>query len=243
MPVTPFHHFHLSPALVAASSWHTARGIMEDMNKFNLCRLPYPECVVSMRIANMLNDIGWFVQDAGDVADEVTMFVCLRDLVTWESDSITGLNTPGIGAYPILVMQHDNGMVVTVDLDNPDPSLDREFVDSARNACAQMGMLLISSLSAANVVQHTSVNNRVSRGIGNGKFRGALPDTIYISTTSLHPPSLSTGMGVSPRPHIRRGHIHTFLTGIGRSERVKKFVQPMFVNGVPPDRARNYEVR
>jgi len=44
---------------------------------------------------------------------------------------------------------------------------------------------------------------------------------------------------------MRRGHIHTFLYGVGREQRKQKWVPPIFVNGDPkfvPPQLQNYVV-
>ncbi len=100
-------------------------------------------------------------------------------------------------------------------------------------------MCLIVALATKNIVKKTKVNERIN---GDQKIRREFlgPEkTIYLSTTKVTvPPSQElkadpdhpAKTGTSPKPHIRMGHIHTFLTGKGRLERKKQWVAPMFVN-------------
>lgn len=241
MTVKAYHHFTLTDEIIAASHPEEVHATVRDMEEFGLCHLPYPECIVSFRAAAILNHKGaWFKQDEPDVLDAVIVSALLYDQITWSHPESwkpgdVPRPLPQFRGHPEILMTHDTGQQVVMDVITGASSRGLvpntvEFCKASQDLLAHAAVILVASLASSNVDKQTCVNKRAARGIGNGKFKGA-DGIIYLSTTTLRPPSFPTGTGISPRPHMRRGHKHTFLTGVGRTERIVKFVGPVFVNG------------
>lgn len=252
------HHFDLSPEVVAASTYRDCMATLHDMDQFGLCHLPYPECVLSFRAANFINNNNWTPQGVGPKPpDDLTISLLLQDYFNW---SPSGRNpseiVPTFKADPVIVIQHDSGTTILVDAvkgttssnalnkEFGDPTMKSDYFEVLMDVMSHATMCLITAVAASNVQKVTAVNRRAARGIGNGKFRGP-NNMVYISTTRVMAPCLGGGVGTSPRPHLRRGHIHTFLVGVGRSDTRQRFVAPIFVNGkgLPPPPPRQYVVQ
>jgi len=113
---------------------------------------------------------------------------------------------------------------------------------------------VIAALATRNTLKITSTNTRIgtSKRI-KPKYLGP-QGAIYRSITTLDvPPSQllesdpdhPAREGVSPRPHLRRGHIHTFAIGAGRTGRKQQWLAPVFVKADPAfaAKARAYVVK
>jgi hypothetical protein len=95
--------------------------------------------------------------------------------------------------------------------------------------CLEALTTLVLSLATRNVVKRTVKNKRINRTNKKSKpqFQGPL-GAIYLSSTVIEAPDAEdmeadpdhpAREGVSPRPHMRRGHLHTVVHGVGRRER------------------------
>jgi hypothetical protein len=100
--------------------------------------------------------------------------------------------------------------------------------------CVLAAGYLVLSLATKNVVKRDRLENaqkKSLRGLTAGPGR-----TTYVSRTVLELPAVLPSEGgthASPRPHMRRGHIHTVRFGRGRSESRKQWFPPVFVNADP----------
>jgi hypothetical protein len=98
---------------------------------------------------------------------------------------------------------------------------------------------LLICLNTKNIVKRTETNTRFRNTHKKSKpqFQGP-QGAIYVSTTRLEAPAVSAMVQEvstrgSPRPHLRRGHSHTVLRGVGRTERRAQWYPAVFVNGDP----------
>ncbi len=109
--------------------------------------------------------------------------------------------------------------------------------------CLEALTTLVLALATRNVVKQTTENKRVKNKHKQCKpeFRGPL-GAIYLSSTRVEAPKFAdieadpdypAQDGASRRPHIRRGHLHTVLHGIGRRQRRVQWFPSVFVNGDP----------
>lgn len=252
------HNFTLSSRVVSAANYGVAHGTCVDLEKMGLLHLPYPAIWLTYRPDDFLDDNGWYDQD---VPDKKTLKQSITCLV------YDALSSGTVGAAEVLqaclgdhIYVHlDDGRERVVYLSHGVVSdqashvsrelaetLCYEYSKTAVNAAA----CLLTALATRNVVKHTKVNKRAERGIGNGKFQGP-EGTILLSTTVLDvPDNLESdaehpaNAGVSPKAHLRRGHVHTYLHGQGKALRKVQWTAPTFVNADPEfvAKARRYQV-
>ncbi len=120
--------------------------------------------------------------------------------------------------------------------------------------CLEALTTLVLSLATRNVVKRTAENTRITRTDKKSRprFQGPL-GAIYLSSTVIEAPAVEdmeadpdhpARGGASPRPHMRRGHLHTVLHGVGRRERRVQWFPAVFVNADPTfvANARKYVV-
>ena len=99
------------------------------------------------------------------------------------------------------------------------------------------------ALATRNVVKRTIENTRINNKHKQPKpqFRGP-QGAIYLSSTVVEAPDAAdmdddpdhpAQEGTAKRPHMRRGHLHTVLHGVGRRERRVKWFPAVFVNADP----------
>jgi hypothetical protein len=139
--------------------------------------------------------------------------------------------------------------------DNRNPS--RSVVDCinsiASECIASIGCIVVA-LATRNTLKTTSINTRIgtSKRI-KAKFEGPL-GVVFLSTTTLDVPPANqlaadpehpAREGVWPRPHLRCGHPHQYAVGPGRTERIRKWLAPCFVNADPDfvAKAREYVLK
>ena len=108
--------------------------------------------------------------------------------------------------------------------------------------CLDALTTLVLALATRNVIKRTATNNRIGAGQRpKARFLGP-QGAIYLSSTVVEAPD-ATDMdddpdhpaqeGTAKRPHMRRGHLHTVLHGVGRRERRVKWFPAVFVNADP----------
>lgn len=234
IPAPPaVHHFHLSDALIDSTNHVDTHATVVDMAEMNLAFMPYEHCLVSCRPAAFLNSDDWYNQENTDhfPDDSIVYVLLINDVEVRDRDIKL------VWAVNSFTIVQDSGQVRNFDISGPpaagfSPELWASWHKNVQELVGFMGSLFVASINAANVATSTKHNKRAARGIGNGVFRPPMDGVIYLSTSTLAPPTFApTHTGISPRPHLRRGHIHTFAVGAGRTERVKKFIAPVFVNG------------
>ena len=111
--------------------------------------------------------------------------------------------------------------------------------------CLEALTTLVLSLATRNVLKRTVKNTRVNRAnkkIKTTRSQGLHFGAIYLSSTVIEAPDAEdmeadpdhpAREGVSPRPHMRRGHQHTVVHGVGRRERRVQWFPSVFVNADP----------
>lgn len=138
-----------------------------------------------------------------------------------------------------------------VDLDREEGEF-AKLAGSVRAMCLEAVTTLLIALATRNVVKSTERNTRISNKHKQSKLHFEGPrGAIYISTTRLEAPDVSDmvqehGTHASPRAHLRRGHAHTVLYGVGRRERRTQWFPAVWVNGDPGfmgDGPRKYVVQ
>lgn len=101
------------------------------------------------------------------------------------------------------------------------------WLECAKDMATDMTLLLVTALNTKNVVKHTGLNKRASRGIGKGKYRTG--GIIHLSCTTFSlPPTPSCPSGRTMPLHLRRGHVHRWRKGDGTF--AVKFLPAMLVN-------------
>jgi hypothetical protein len=109
--------------------------------------------------------------------------------------------------------------------------------------CLDALTTLVLALATRNVVKRTTENKRINNKHKQSKpqFRGP-QGAIYLSSTVVEAPDAAdmdddpdhpAHEGTAKRPHMRRGHLHTVLHGVGRRERRVKWFPAVFVNADP----------
>lgn len=222
------HHFSLTDDLLTTATRAELEPTSVAMAECGLWHLPYDRVLVSANLgalfsAPALGDDSYVANfPRKQEAAEVTVYYELINHMTRDYPCEVG---------NMVWLTHANGKSGSFYCSSLEPRLQKAY----KRIAEYCGIVLIVALASQNVVVSTAINKRAARGIGNGKFRGP-NGLIYLSTTHIKPPDPSPGNGggTSPRVHFRRGHIHTFLTGKGRTTPIKKFIQPIFVKGRDP---------
>jgi hypothetical protein len=107
-----------------------------------------------------------------------------------------------------------------------------------RSICLDALTALVLALATRNVVKQTTENKRINNKHKKSKpeFRGP-QGAIYLSSTVVQAPDTAdmddpdhpAQLGSAIRPHMRRGHRHTVLHGVGRRERRVQWFPPVFI--------------
>lgn len=234
------HNFTLTRDLCKSTDRQDVFATCRDMASLGLFKLPYPAIWLSFRPDDL-----WDNNTFNTTYDDGLRISATMHVIVVDEFSIGPGGAPETSILQPIYVDRDDGVQFALDHRDPDEAVRMGSMEACR-LCLQAASILVATLACRNVVQSTATNKRAARGLGNGVFRAPLPKTIYLSVTSVSPPSFATGTGVSPRPHMRRGHKHTFLCGEGRTETIERWVAPIFVNSrfstTPTPAAQHYEV-
>jgi hypothetical protein len=233
------HQFELSANVCGTMSREDRKQMLADMNAAGLLHLPYDEIAVRFYLSDICpthirahvtfavsgalsvpERFGGNLVAAENIADTVAItFLDGRPPIIQSITELTGMR----GKDASIEMWQVKGELVTT--------------------CLEALTTLVLSLATRNVVKRTVKNTRLNRTNKKSKlqFQGPL-GAIYLSSTAIEAPDAEdmeadpdhpAREGVSHRPHMRRGHLHTVVHGVGRRERRVQWFPAVFVNADP----------
>jgi hypothetical protein len=123
-------------------------------------------------------------------------------------------------------------------LDYPELDIDPTTTSAFIDTITKMRRVVKNVLLIYNYQKNLVENVVVTTGKGftsrsSSKARPCLPTTLLgknFLTRETRSPQSGNKTGVRVRPHWRKGHWHTVLTGAGRKERRLRWFQPVYVN-------------
>ena len=249
------HHFALGREFATSVSRMDVMQTWADLETAGLLHLPYPAISISFYRNDLLLNPLWFSGQSGiddGQHDTVITFVAYDALGTFKD----GGKLPGMSAQLgdefILRTIGGNEIIAVESLDklvwldgspvHTEAPSNKAFIRMIAVECVNAVGCIVTGLAARNTLRTTSINTRIGTGKRiKTKFQGP-QGAVYLSSTLLNMPAphqLESNPdhpakeGTSPRPHLRRGHAHTFAVGAGRTGRRKQWVAPMFVNADP----------
>jgi hypothetical protein len=231
------HLFELSANVCASINRDDRKQMIEDLHTAGLLRLPYNEIAVRFYVPDLLH--------ASELKAHVT-FAVSGNLSPYEK--IKGLH--GVASdkmFDQVAIEFLDGrppqILKVSDLNGTDDGWDLLQIRTELVAtCLDALTTLVLALATRNVVKRTATNNRLGTGQRTkARFQGP-QGAIYLSSTVVEAPEIAdmeadpdhpAREGTSPRPHMRRGHLHTVLHGVGRRERRVHWFPAVFVNADP----------
>lgn len=221
----------------------------KDLAEMNLLRLPFPAQYIEVSL--ILNDNSEFYSEV----HSTKLFFLARDwfgrdplkdnIVFPMPDKVFISDVCFMGQSLEIHLKTRKTDVYVDDKYQETQYYEPKAIFNLQQSCNYGLMTLLTFLATKNYVRQTSINKRTSNPKHTkSKFKGPL-NQIYLSVTSVSAPMMKSRDGMFKRAHLRRGHIHTFAAGVGRTERIKKWVEPMFVNADEEfvAQARNYVVK
>lgn len=258
---TSLHHFRLTRAVVRAMDYDSVNDTCRMLEQAELLHLPYPACWVTFRLDDFLDDPGWHTQDVPEInMTTATVTFVAYDMLSSPKQKEIVLNA-AIGDH--IEFRDDTGQILClcplyqtvlpintgINPEVPKAQLS-QFAIQVGKECVSAVACLVAALATRNVSKIIKTNTRAWRGIGNGPYQGPA-GAVYLSTTTVDlPKDLAPDAdhparpGSSPKAHMRRGHVHTYLHGPGKTLTKQLWLPPIFVNADPDyvDRARRYVV-
>jgi hypothetical protein len=234
IPEGPLPHFELTRELFEALEYPEVMATLEALDQCGELKLPYEFQTIRFNVEDYACAPGW--GGAKDRLQDCFVTCQVGQTVIYTKE------TTVVHICPVLTVEDQRapGGVFTVDTDKNSvwfggqeyeiEEANRETAGNYLKWSTLVTRLLLAALATKNVVKHTALNKRASRGVGSGKLRAA-DGKIRLSFTRLDVPvEFEAGTGRRTKFHLRRGHYHTYHIGPGRSEAVKKFVQAVLVN-------------
>ena len=233
------HHFELSANVCGTMSPDDRKHMLADMSGAGLLQLPYDEIAVRFYLpdicqTDMRAHVTFAVSGALSVPERFGGYLVQPQTIT-DTAAITFLDGRPPMTERLRELTETGGQGGATDLLMARTEL--------LPTCLEALTTLVLSLATRNVVKRTVQNTRINRTDKKSKlqFQGPL-GAIYLSSTVIEAPAAEdmeadpdhpARDGVSPRPHMRRGHLHTVVHGVGRRERRVQWFPAVFVNADP----------
>jgi hypothetical protein len=235
-PVATFpshiHLFGLSPSICNSISDDDRELMLADLQTAGLLHLPFDQIAVRFYLPDLLPKSDRKVLVTFCVAGALSIHPRYANLVSvdkmFERLEVQTLN----GKTDIL---STDDLISTGKMALPLGKVE------LRTTCLDALTTLVLALATRNVVKQSTENKRINNKHKQSKlqFRGP-QGAIYLSSTVVEAPAAAemdgdpTALeGTAVRPHMRRGHLHTVLHGVGRRERRVQWFPSVFVNGDP----------
>jgi hypothetical protein len=233
------HQFELSANVCSTMSREDRKQMLADMSAAGLLHLPYKEIAVRFYLPDICPTrirahVTFAVSGALSVPERFGSNLVQAMYMT-DTVAITFLD----GRPPII-----QSVTELTGMGGKDGTTELWQVQGELvTTCLEALTTLVLSLATRNVLKRTVKNTRVNRANKKSKprFQGPL-GAIYLSSTVVEAPDAEdmeadpdhpAREGVSPRPHMRRGHQHTVVHGVGRRERRVQWFPSVFVNADP----------
>lgn len=239
-PVFPshIHLFELSPNICNSISSDDRKQMLADLQTARLLHLPFHQIAVRFYLPDLVPKSNRKVLVTFCVSGPLSVHT--RDANLLSADKM----------FDRVAVQTLDGKTELFSVGDP-TGASREDAKTALqpvNAelvtiCLDALTTLVLALATRNVVKHTTENKRINNKHKQSKpqFRGP-QGAIYLSSTVVKAPDAAdmdddpdhpAQDGTAKRPHMRRGHLHTVLHGIGRRERCVRWFPAVFVNADP----------
>jgi len=225
------HLFELTSSLceaVQSTPAEARRATLEGMAQMDLLHLPYPEIAVRFTVTDVMPSL------LEKRCKGMTMTLRAKgrlDVCSMPNRTAEPCVTADYNDAAFLERPHEPLLTLRLSSDAPEVGLIgiRPLVDRALT-------ILVLALASRNVVKRdrlAGAHKKQARGLQAGPL-GA----VYVSRTVLELPDRADmdaepGAHNSPRPHLRRGHVHTIRFGKNWSERRRTWFEPVFVNDNP----------
>ena len=233
------HQFELSANVCNTMSREDRKQMLADMSAAGLLHLPYDEIAVRFYLPDICPTdiqahVTFAISGALSVPERFGGNLAQAEYMT-DTVAITVLGGRPSIIQSVRELTGKGGKDDSIEL----WQVQGELVTT----CLEALTTLVLSLATRNVVKRTVQNTRIKRTNKKSKprFQGPL-GAIYLSSTVIEAPDAAdmeadpdhpAREGVSPRPHMRRGHLHTVVHGVGRRERRVQWFPAVFVNADP----------
>jgi hypothetical protein len=235
---THIHLFELSPNICNSISGDDRKQMLADLQTAGLLHLPFNQIAVRFYLPDLVPKSDRKVLVTFCVSGALSIHTKDANLVSADKmfDRLAVQTLDGkTQIFSICDLTGVGGKDGIIDL--------RSVKAELATICLDALTTLVLALATRNVVKRTTENKRINNKHKQSKpqFRGP-QGAIYLSSTVVEAPDAAdmdddpnhpAQEGTAKRPHMRRGHLHTVLHGVGRRERRVRWFPAVFVNADP----------